>query len=204
MRTGTPFAGSAAVAGLALAALVAACDLPPGIDTLDPGEAEPVPPGIAEVQGPPTDDAWTTDSLAWQPGGETSCPPPPGGDPASPVPPAEPRPFVIEIWDGLADACGETPDTGDRAIRLSLSDLVAGTFDVAPGTCVGPLTAGGVFRSFVGTQEERRVAAEGTVTITGIDANDVVDGVFSVRFDGDTAMTSGGFRAEPGCVSSGR
>jgi hypothetical protein len=188
------------LAGLALGG----CDLPPGIRTAAPGGGT-VPVGTAEVTPPPTEEPWTTDFLAWQPGGETACtvpPPPVGGGPPAPAP----APFVVEIWDGVADACADVPGSGARSIRLSMSDLVAGTFTVAP-TCSGPLSAGGVFRRFQGSQETRRLAIDGSVTVTGITGAptaQVVEGVFSVRFDGDTASTSGGFRAEVGCVSSGR
>jgi hypothetical protein len=182
------------------AALLFACELPPGIDTVDPGEVEPVPVGTAEINPPPVDGPWETDYLAWQPGGELGCGgavPPVGGLPAE-----RPEPFVVEIWEGVDDPCGTTPASGSRTIRLSLSDLVPGTFTVAP-TCTGPLSAGASIRRFLGAQEEGRLALEGTVSITGISADDVVDGVFSVRFDGDLAFTSGGFRAPLGCVTSG-
>ena len=189
------------VAGATLAALAAlACELPPGIDTVDPGEGEPVPAGTAEVNTPPTDEPWATDHVAWQPGGEMACPPgpPPIGAPA----PAEPSPFVVELWDGLLDPCADSPAPGNRSIRISFSNRQPGTFTVAP-TCTGALSAGALTQRFLGPQEERRIALEGTVTITGISSDDVVDGVFSVRFEGDTAFTSGGFRAAPGCVSAG-
>jgi hypothetical protein len=185
----------------ALAAVVLwACELPPGIDTLDPGEAEPVPVGTAEVNPPPVDGPWETDYLAWQPGGELGCGgaiPPVGGLPAE-----RPEPFVVEIWEGVADPCAEVPPSGSRSIRLSLSDRIPGTFTVAT-TCTGPLSAGATLRRFAGAQEARRLGVEGTVTITGISPDDVVDGVFSVRFDGDLAFTSGGFRAALGCVTTG-
>jgi hypothetical protein len=181
------------------------CDLPPGIPTAKPGGGPAAPVGTAEVTPPPAEEAWTTDYLAWQPGGETACTapqPPVGGGPA----PALPTPFVVELWDGLADACADTPTSGVRSLRLSVSDLAAGTFPVAP-TCTGPASAGGVFRRFEGSQETRRVAVDGSVTVTGItgeQADRVVEGVFSVRFEGDAVPTSGGFRAALGCVSSGR
>ena len=164
----------------------------------------PPPGGVAEVDRPPDDEGWVTDFLAWQPGGEMACRPAPGPPGTEPLPDAgEPEPVVVEIWDGLVDACTGRPESGNRSIRLSLSDRIAGTFTVST-VCSGPLSAGAVYRTFPGAQERRRVAVDGTVTVTGIAPDDVIEGAFSVLFEGDAIFTSGTFRAAPGCVSAGR
>lgn len=186
-----------------LAAIVlpgAACDLPPGIPTLGPGEGGSTPVGVAEVHRPPADEPWVTDYLAWQPGGEMACLPTPAPIGAPPLPGnGTPEPFVLEIWDGLEGGCGGTPPSGSRSIRISFSDRITGVFPVSTA-CSGPLSAGAVYRTFLGTEERRQAATEGSVTITGITSDDVVEGAFSVLFQGDGIVTSGGFRAALDCV----
>jgi len=184
-----------------LAASLAACL--PGIDEWNGEDEREV--GTASVSPVPRGgDPWETDSLAWQFGGNLACGTTPPGTPTQPgqAPVENPMPAVVEIWDGLVDPCTDELEEGTRVLRIQVSDVSAGTYPVAQG-CVGPRTARVLWGEVRGGALFFIEGQEGSVTLLGLDDDDVLEGAFSVRF-ADTGFTSGGFRAAVACLAVDR
>lgn len=184
-----------------LALLSPGCDTPPGFvqpggdeRPVDTADLSPVPDIRNDRQG---GEAWSTDFVGWQFGGGIQCV---GLGPGVPgqIPLENPLPTVVEIWDGIADPCSELPEDGARVLRIELSSETPGTYQVAQ-QCVDPRTARVTFAEMRGGSLFGLVASEGTVTLLGLDANDVLQGAFSVRF-GNAGFTSGGFRTSSACL----
>lgn len=177
------------------------CDTPPGFvqpggdeRPIDTADLSPVP----DIRSNPIEsDPWNTDFVAWQFGGGVQCASLGPGVPGQ-VPLENPLPTVVEIWDGVFDPCTEDPEDGARVLRIELSAESAGTYQVAP-QCIDQRTARVTFAEMRGGRLFGLTASDGTVTLQGLDANDVLQGAFSVRF-GDAGFTSGGFRTDSACL----
>lgn len=110
----------------------------------------------------------------------------------------DPTPVVITIMDGPDDPCDEDLDEGDRLLFLEVSDLTPGTYRLG-NDCVDFRRADGSFAVFRGQALILTRALEGQVTLLGLDDDNALEGTFSIRFQGETGFTSGGFLVPPAC-----
>lgn len=141
----------------------------------------PLPPQGVQ-QGRPFEPSF----VGWQFGGSFECDP--NGQAA-----------VIQIWEGVDDPCFELLQEGARVLELEVSDVLAGTYELA-GVCTGPRSAGALFGTVQGGMLFLQRAEEGSVSLMGLDLNNVLEGAFSARFPTSVGFTSGGFRIAPHCL----
>ncbi len=152
-------------------------------------------PGTATVTNPPPPPQgsqlakiFETTFVGWQFGGAFNC------DPNG-------RAVMVQIWDGVFDPCREAPPEGARVVVIEVSDTSAGSFEFDQ-VCSGPHSAGAVFGIVQGGTLFLQQAIEGSVSMLGINDDDVLEGAFSVRFPDAFGFTQGGFTAEPHCLQN--
>lgn len=123
------------------------------------------------------------------------------GTPGQPIPANQNGTFptVVEIWEGVPDPCNiDRLPEGARVLRIELSDIASGTYNVVR-QCVGGRSAGAVFGQVRGGQLFLAQATSGSIAILGLNADDVLQGTFSLAFPGLSGITSGGFAATARC-----
>lgn len=111
------------------------------------------------------------------------------------------QPITVAAWEGVTDPCTQRPNEENRVIAIDLSDVVPGMYTIANG-CLGPetLVARAVFGIFRGQTLFTLQGQEGQVSLQGRDQNDIVQGTFTIRFQGETSFTSGSFRVPARCL----
>jgi len=149
--------------------------------------------GTATVTNPPPrpvgaqqNELFNPTFVGWQFGGSFAC------DPNG-------QPVTIQIWDGVADPCTETPPEGARVVVLEASGVGGGSFLVGQA-CTVPRSAGAMFGIVQGGTLFVQRATQGSMAVLALDANDVLSGTFSVQFPTTFGPTVGGFNADPTCL----
>lgn len=149
--------------------------------------------GTASVTNPPPrpvepqrNELFNPTFVGWQFGGGLACDP-------------NQFPVTVQIWDGVTDPCTEIPPEGARVVVIETSSVTAGNFLVAEACTQFP-TARAFFGIVQGGTLFIQQASTGSMAILALDAEDVLDGTFSVRFPTGFGFTTGGFSAPAECL----
>src|SRR5690606_21893687 len=88
---------------------------------------------------------------------------------------------------------------GARVVVIEVSGVTAGNFLVGEA-CTQPRTAGAFFGIVQGGTLFVQQATRGSMAVLGLDADDVLEGTFSVQFPTGFGFTTGGFNAGAECL----